>query len=677
MKKSNSIAGYLIAVSAALLMVSAIIFFPGPAQAELKKFSSKEELKNFLGQASYYGGDMFYSRLSTGMMQATTAESKAPSQDYSTTNIQVEGVDEADIVKNDGKYIYTLSGSKLVIVEAFPAESAKILSSIDAEGAREFFVNSDKLVVFGDSFETAGDVESKMAIMPPRYYSSKAFIKVYDITDRSNPALKKDLKLDGNYYNSRMIGDYVYIIINVPAYYSDDVPVPLFAPEQKAFPEIYYFDTPDSSYTYTNVVSLNLDNEGIANKVFLLGYTNNMYVSQSSIYITYMKRLSPIVIQQKLIEEAILPLAPPDVAGEIRGVASEMPAYEKQNKISEIMNNWVQSLSAEEQEKVRKDSEERMSRVYAEIAKETEKTVVHRISISNGEIKHEATGEVPGRALNQFSMDEHNGFFRIATTTGEVWNTDVKSANHIYVLDSGMKMVGKLEDLAPGEKIYSARFMGNRAYLVTFKKVDPLFVIDLTDAQNPKVLGKLKIPGYSDYLHPYDENHIIGIGKEAAEAEEGNFAWYQGVKISLFDVTDVENPKEVSKLNIGDRGTDSYALHDHKAFLFSKDRNLLVLPVLLAEKDYQYTWQGAYVFDLTLQNGFTLKGKISHNEPQGQAEKPEYYYPRYPVRRSLYIGDMLYTISDLMIKANSLGDLEEISSVDLPVEQQVYYPFIE
>jgi uncharacterized secreted protein with C-terminal beta-propeller domain len=225
---------------------------------------------------------------------------------------------------------------------------------------------------------------------------------------------------------------------------------------------------------------------------------------------------------------------------------------------------------------------------------------------------------------------------------------------------------------------------------VTFKKIDPLFVIDLKDPYNPRVLGKLKIPGYSDYLHPYDENHIIGIGKEAVEAEEGSFAWYQGVKISLFDVSDVEHPKEVSKYNIGDRGTDSYALYDHKAFLFSKSKNLLVIPILLAEIDEQkypqgvqpntygeYVWQGAYVFDLTLENGFVLKGKITHTENDSDLIKSGYYYSSpYDVKRSLYMDNVLYTISDKMIKMNSLENMNEINKITLPYEQgEGYYPY--
>ena len=244
-------------------------------------------------------------------------------------------------------------------------------------------------------------------------------------------------------------------------------------------------------------------------------------------------------------------------------------------------------------------------------------TGVHKIRLDNGSIEGVADGTVPGWVLNQFSMDESEGYFRIATTTGYSWGVAASSKNNVYVLDPEMKVVGRLEDLAPGEQIYSARFMGDRLYMVTFKKVDPLFVIDLSEPTAPRVLGKLKIPGYSNYLHPYDENHVIGLGKEAVDAEGGDFAWYQGVKLSLFDVTDVSNPVEVAKVEIGDRGTDSPALYDHKAFLFNREMNLLVIPVLEAKVSGQYAseanaygdfvYQGAYVFDISTE-GISLRG---------------------------------------------------------------------
>jgi len=299
-------------------------------------------------------------------------------------------------------------------------------------------------------------------------------------------------------------------------------------------------------------------------------------------------------------------------------------------------------------------------------------TNIHKISIKDGDITYVANGLVPGYVLNQFSMDEYNGFFRIATSDGK--------SNNVYVLNENLNVVGKLEGLAPGENLHSARFMGNRCYLVTFKKVDPLFVIDLENPENPQVLGKLKIPGYSDYLHPYDETHLLGVGKETVEAENGNFAWYQGIKIALFDVSNVSEPKELYKTEIGDRGTDSPVLQDHKAFLFSRSRDLLVLPILLAKIDpakYGYevppnaygdfVWQGAYVFNLTIEAGFMLRGRVTHLDNTADLMKSGFYfYSPYSVKRALYIDDVLYTVSDKRVKMNSLEDLKEIGIIELP-----------
>jgi uncharacterized secreted protein with C-terminal beta-propeller domain len=307
---------------------------------------------------------------------------------------------------------------------------------------------------------------------------------------------------------------------------------------------------------------------------------------------------------------------------------------------------------------------------------DAEKTDVHRVSIDGGVIEYDGSGEVPGRPLNQFSMDEHQGYLRMATTTGHVSRDGLPtSANHIYILDKGLDVVGQLEDLAPGEQIYSARFMGNRCYLVTFRKVDPLFVIDLKDPYKPTVLGELKITGYSDYLHPYDEDHVIGIGKEAIAAEEGDFAWYQGVKISLFDVSNVGAPKEIGKYEIGDRGTETPILQDHKAFLFDESANLLVIPVLVAEIDAteypygvplnaygEYVWQGAYVFDISPEQGLDFRGGITHCTGADFGQYG-YYSGACSIERSLYIDDVLYTISDAKVKMNDLENLGEINEV--------------
>ena len=223
--------------------------------------------------------------------------------------------------------------------------------------------------------------------------------------------------------------------------------------------------------------------------------------------------------------------------------------------------------------------------------------------------------------------------------------------------------------------------MGKKAYLVTFKKVDPLFVLDMANPKNPKVLGKLKIPGYSDYLHPFDETHIIGVGKETIEAAKGDFAWYQGLKMAIFDVSDVSNPKEMHKVVIGDRGTDSYALRDHKAFLFDKEKELLVLPILLAEIPEEQTrplegnqqwpsygepvFQGAFVFKVSLGEGFVERGRITHITPEDELKRGYYYGSEYSVKRSLFIENVLYTLSERMLKANALDTLEGLKEFSL------------
>ncbi|MBI4170202.1 MAG: beta-propeller domain-containing protein, partial [Candidatus Aenigmarchaeota archaeon] len=409
---------------------------------------------------------------------------------------------------------------------------------------------------------------------------------------------------------------------------------------------------------------------------------------------------------------------------------------------------YMSELTEKEKEQLGMNIQKKTAEIEERLEKERQKTVLHKIAVKDGKVEYKSRGEVPGTPLNQFSMDEHNGYFRIATTTRSLGSfggsigvattqTAVKQVtveqtnapeslvsssegqgitleenqqltkpveqpmptavappqperpstlNHIYVLDENMNIAGRLENLAPDERIYSARFIGDRVYLVTFRQIDPLFVIDLKDPANPKVLGKLKIPGVSDYLHPYDENHVIGIGKEAVEAKEGNFAWFQGVKLSLFDVSDVENPKEIAKYVIGHRGTDSEALRDHKAFLFDREKKLLVIPVLLAkinEEQYpngvpdsaygEYTFQGAYAFELTKENGFVLRGKITHVEDDSLAKSGYYYFSPYSVKRSLYIGNNLYTLSDKMVKINDLSDLREIKSVELPYNETTAY----
>jgi inhibitor of cysteine peptidase len=559
--------------------------------SQLVPFASHEELEEFVGTESQY--PYYWYDGATGDVFFALAEGDSGSlsnlPDYSETNIQVEGVDEADIVKTDGKYIYAISEDRIVIVDVYPAEGAALLSEIELEGNLEgIYLYEDRLVVFEVETPDYQDYSGE-----GWYYSAwRTSIKIYDVSQPESPDLEREVAVDGSYWNSRMLGGYVYVVVGQPAYCLDDeVEIPsiylsntvLETPAE----EILHHDGEEWGSNFTTVIALdvtetNQEAEYLGHGMFLLGNTSNMYVSQSNIYIT--------------CDE------------------------------------------------------------YDSSAEYSETTTIHRIHFESGKMEYDATGEVPGRVLNQFSMDEYQNYFRIATTTGNTW--DASSGNHLYVLDDDLNVVGALEDLAPGEEIFSARFMGDRCYLVTFVKVDPLFVIDLSDPYSPEVLGELKITGYSDYLHPYDENHVIGIGKETAAG------FYQGVKISLFDVSDVSNPKEIGKYEIGDRGTDSPVLDDHKALLFDRSRNLLVVPVLVYKQGNYYTWQGAYVFDISVDGGLELRDGITHFDSDADLSQ---IYPSSPlaVERSLYIGDVLYTLSEAKIMMNDLENLEYINEVAL------------
>jgi len=586
---------------------------PAGAQ-EIRKFSSYRELSKFVDTNTKDSGRFWLGRAEGAFPAPAPDASGSTGTDYSGTNIQVAGVDEADIVKTDGEYIYIVSGARVIIVRAYPPEQAEVLSEIELEGlAVGIFINGDRLIIL-EGGTPYYYMPVRMSVIGPYVpYTPRTALKVYDVSDRQNPSLQRQVSAEGDYISSRMIGDHVYVVINEPVYGQEgEVRLPVISVDEEEketeATDIYYYDAYDYFYQYTTIIAVDTqdDDQEPAAQTILVGASGTLYVSLDNIYLT-------------------LP-------------------------------------------------------VWGTVMWSVETTAIHRIHIDGLAIEYVASGEVPGILLNQFSMDEYDGYFRVATTT---WGE--RSLNHLYIMDMDMQIVGRLEDLAPGETIYSARFMGERGYVVTFRTVDPLFVIDLKDPRNPTVLGELKITGYSGYLHPYDQNHLIGIGREAEEAEEGDFAWFQGVKISLFDVSDVKNPREVDKLEIGHRGTDSPILWDHKAFLLNKTRNLMVLPVCVAEifeADYPRSeypdgipawaygrpvWQGAYVFHVSPEEGIRLEGGITHFD--APLDDDQYYYYCYSpltVQRSLYIGDVLYTISESMIKMNDLDTLDYINGLELP-----------
>mgnify|MGYP006288348797 CR=1 FL=1 len=662
---SHTLVFLSILVVVSLLGLGLISFFTPEAYSyELSNFESYDELYTFLKKqgsddSAYYAYDGFSRILSSS--DSLNAESMAggetddASVSYSETNIQVEGVDEPDSVKTDGTYIYLLDEQTIFIVKSYPASSFQVESKIflsDEYYYASFFVREDSLIVFGRSHptyhyytepaiiekevvDTSDDEqiyeENVSKIVPPEpgeWSVGQTALFVYDISDRSNPNLAKSIEIDGSFVDARLIENMVYMVASESTYdvYRvvdgvDYLQVPTIRVDGNekniSAEQVYYVDEPDETNSLTHILALNIDSLTHTEKSFLIGNTQELYMSKNNIYLVYTSyEYTPAVFGSSQFD------------------------------------------------------------MDAEITK------IHKIHVEGEKISFVGSGEVSGRLLNQFSMDEHDSYFRIATTTGYIWNEDQPSQNHVYVLDENLNTVSSINDIAPGEELYAARFMGDTAYLVTFKNTDPFFTIDLSDPLNPEVLGELKLPGYSDYLHPYDEHHIIGIGKDTVASDDPNFAWYQGVKLAMFNVSDIDNPVLVDTEVIGDRGSSTPVLSDHKALLFDKNKQLLSLPVSVYEisdedkKEYEndpgtygsFQYQGAYVFKVTTE-GFSFRNRITHlNQSSLNGLQDHSWYhgsdERF-IHRTLYIDNVLYTLSKSMIQAHALDDLSFVNQVAL------------
>jgi len=597
----------------------------------------------------------------TGAVNENSAVDTARGGDYSGTNVQVANVDEGDIVKTDGRYIYYISTqymmiSKVVIIDAMNPEELEIVCEIEFASNEfqpsELYINNNKLIVIGTNNVYSNMLTKDIAVDRAYYpYSQFTTAKVYNVNNKDNVQLEREIEIEGYYLTSRMIGDNIYFLANknIYTYYGikGELDEGEFKPQYRdtassdevrciEFPDIYYFPGSEER-SYLNIASFNINNNNEANIDSYLGAGNQVYVSEKSIYVTNTKY--------------------------------EYEEIKEQNSTREIM--VVDSSH-------------------------TITTKIYKFSLDNANVNYVGVGEVPGEPLNQFAMDEKDDNFRIATTNSTSWNAD-SNTNNLYVLNNEMNIIGRLEGLAPGERIYSVRFMGQRAYMVTFVQVDPLFVIDLSNPRNPTVLGELKIPGYSKYLHPYDDNHIIGIGedtivqdfeaKEEPETQiigEGDTAISMtklptpivrtdGMKMALFDVTDPNNPKELYVEKIGDRGTSSEILYNHKSLLFSKEKNIIAFPITITEERNNYTndlkFSGAIVYGLDLNTGFYLKGMIADQEITNSYRDYDYYKA---INRILYIKDTLFTLSYKLVKAVDMKTMELKGEVEIKIDESGY-----
>ncbi len=594
----------------------------GTQKNDLPRFASLDELKNTVKKdnenkknmsrdmiAIMDGEESISNSVSTDKENSKN-ESKTElgdKSDYSKTNNQVENVDEADIVKTDGKYIYYISQNKVYIVDA---KNMELTSKIEYEnssiysylGPEQLFINENKLIVLGTYSEIdliqkqdKSDEYVEDKIKTEQRNFAQAII--YDISDKSKPKEIRKVSLDGYYKDSRMIGKNIYFIsAKIPTYYTNITEkeilpcysdtVSLIKQESINYTDIAYLKSSNTN-SYLLVGGFNIENKEKVNiETFYGASADDIYVSEENMYITEYDY-----------------------------------GYDEDYGYSYYRTN--------------------------ENNKSNEKTKIYKFNLKDSQIKLQCTGEVNGYLKNQFSMDEYEGNLRVAITSGYNEN----SSNAIFVFDKDLKEIGKIEDLAQGEKIYSVRFIGKIGYVVTFEQIDPLFVIDLSDPYNPVVKGQLKIPGYSSYLHPYDETHIIGIGYNTESNGYGGVR-NTTLKMSLFDISDLENPKEIFNVSIGNEKSSSEIINEHKALFYNKQKNLIGFPVYFQQApDYKDSF---VIYKIDMEKGFEKYGEISE-------ESKRYNYNS----RMIYIGETIYVIRYDEIISYNMNDLKEIGRVEL------------
>lgn len=565
-----------------------------------------------------------------GAMKAAPEVSAAAADvgGYSTTNVQETGVDEADIVKTDGTYLYSYvyknSTSKGPVIFIADAQGMSVASKIElSQGIQEFYISGDYLVTVGyeyidsnvlpkttiaqgtenDLLREMGDRSASIdfveksanpAIYPPVYPSDPVMpmrttvqATVYDISNRTAPKQVHTYAQDGDYTSSRMIGGTLYLVsthyvwtnvTNPDAYLCDIVPAVYTNGSARLIsPDCIAIAPRIQSTTYAVVSALDVVS-GTADSQAILGAAEGIYMSGNNLYLYYSGYRYSILQRQSF-----------------------------------------------------------------------EETNIVKYAVSGSKLTLRQTVSVPGYVDGQFAFSESKGNLRVATTSYKNYQTQ----NNVYVLGPTLNIIGRLEGLAPDERIYSVRYVGDMAYLVTFRQVDPLFAIDLSNPSDPKLLGQLKIPGFSEYLHPLDEHTLLGIGQSA-----DMYGFTEGLKLSLFDVSDPLNPKETAVYNLGGPGSYSEALSNHRAVMFNESRNLIAFPASLSGSGDMPSQQGYFIFSYDRDKGFALETTINLSESD-----PNNYFLK--VDRGQYIGEVLYAFSPDKIASFSLESFDPLGEISL------------
>lgn len=644
---------------------------PLPATAQgIRAFTSPEEFNAYLAQASSFSQTTFGTAEQQKSVAGSPVDLAAPVANQtgtrvSTTNIQVPGIDEPDILKTDGQHLFLSTETQyfynlekiLPTGELTPAtgggsagsatttapDAATLDTTVPPTPAKPIIVppepvqSTTKIInaVPADALSLASTLDDSGNLLLDQnalvVFAGQKIVG-YDVSDPAKPAKHWTDQLGQNtsLVAARLRQGKVYAVTQTFVQRGQPCPLTAIAVDSRAMPipcgNIYHPVAPTAADTTMTVMVIDPSNGQIEKQISFLGTSSTtvVYMSDQALYVTASVYADPTAFEYAFLTTAAQDLLPPSVVAKIR----RLQTYDisKQAQLVELqwlLSQWQSSLSEKDLQAVQKTLDQRRQDFQAQHLRELETTTIVKIGVPNLQVA--ATGSVPGHVLNQFALDEFQGVLRVATTSNGGWFGGVaKTVNDLYTLGPDLKIRGQVVGLGQGEQIYAARFIGALGYLVTFKQTDPFFVIDLSNAAQPKLVGELKIPGFSSYLHPLGNNLVIGVGQENAQT-----------KVSLFDVSNPAQPAEVSKLLLNDGW--SQVQSNHHAFLLDTKHQIFFLPAgangeIISYANRQLT-KAATVADLQ-------------------------------ANRAVYINDDLYVIGQDAIKVldeNSWTELKELA----------------
>ncbi|MGC9031554.1 MAG: beta-propeller domain-containing protein [Minisyncoccia bacterium] len=605
---------------------------------EIRNFSSLDDFKNYIqkSQKNYSQNIAIFNNILAPHVAIKSNEQfknseKPKIERFSLTNIQEEDIDEPDIVKTNGKEIFFYqenliypsiynklqSPAKIKVIESFPPENLKVVSQLENEG--ELLLVDDILVVLN---------EDK--------------IIGYNVSDSYNikKSWEKEIEKNNSILAARLFNNKIYLVLKSKINIFLPCPVKIFSNDLRGVIEcnqIFYPSVIIPTDVIFTVIKIDPKSGEIEKTNSFIGSSENsiLYMSKNALFLTFTFKEDIFSFIFGFLNQKASDFFPNEFLEKISKVSNyDISEYSKLYELEILLNNYLNSLEEKEKIKIINEINNRFLDYYKEHKKEIIKTVILKLNLENLEIL--AKGMVPGKSLNQFSFSEYNNFLRLATTLGDFNNFfylpppfplpfSFELENNLYILDNNLEVTGKIENFYNNEKIYAVRFIGNRGYVVTFKEIDPFFIFDLSDPKNPKLEGQLKIPGFSSYLHQLSENKILGIGKEGPY-----------LKISLFDVENPKDPKELSKYIL--KEWFSEVLNNHHAFLSDPKYEILFLPVNNL----------GYIFSYA-NNKLTLK-KIE------KIENP---------KRAIFINDFLYILSQKKIIVLNEKTFEKIKEIIL------------